>query len=183
MVDMDGVLADVYEQFIEWEFRDSGIRLHREDLYGKMEDEAFPSCHQHVCSAGFFRTVPVISGAVEGLKQLNERYRVLVVSSATEFPDSLVEKEQWLIEHFPFISWQQMIFCGSKESIRGNIMIDDHRKNLDPFPGKKILFTQPHNIYVPDAAYHRVFSWEEIGKLLLPVHPDREDLPADDPHI
>ncbi len=166
LVDMDGVLADVYAQFTEMGYRDSGIRLNKEALYGKLEEDAFPSFDAHVRSAGFFRTVPVMSGAIEGLKHLNDNYNVLIVSSATQFPDSLLDKEQWLNEHFPFISWQQMIFCGSKESIRGHIMIDDHPKNLDPFPGKKILFTQPHNIYVPDAAYHRVFSWEEIGKIL-----------------
>ena len=43
LVDMDGVLADVYSQFINFEYRDSGIRLNREEMYGKTEEEAFPS--------------------------------------------------------------------------------------------------------------------------------------------
>ncbi|MDR2921214.1 MAG: 5'(3')-deoxyribonucleotidase [Tannerella sp.] len=166
LVDMDGVLADVYTQFINWEYNDSGIKLNIEDLYGKIEADAFPSCDKHVRSVGFFRTVPLISDSVEGLKYLNDKYKVLIVSSATEFPDSLVEKEKWLNEHFPFISWRQMIFCGSKESIQGDVMIDDHPKNLQTFSGQKILFTQPHNVYVQEESYHRVFGWKDILEIL-----------------
>lgn len=166
LVDMDGVLADVYGQFIALEYRDSGIRLKLEDLYGKLEEDAFPSFEKHVRSLGFFRTAPVIEDSVEGLKYLNDKYKVLIVSSATEFPDSLSEKLLWLNEHYPFISWEQMIFCGRKDSIKGDIMIDDHQKNLRAFEGKKILFTQPHNIYVQENAYQRVGGWRDIMEIL-----------------
>ena len=43
LVDMDGVLADVYGQFIKMEYRDSGIRLNWEDLCGKSEEEVVPA--------------------------------------------------------------------------------------------------------------------------------------------
>lgn len=104
LVDMDGVLADVYAQLIIFEYRDSGIKLNIENMYGKTELEAFPSFEKHVRSKGFFRTAPLIPGSIEGLKYLNEKYNVLIVSSATEFPQSLNEKEEWLSEHFPFIT-------------------------------------------------------------------------------
>lgn len=166
LVDMDGVLADVYSQFIEMEYQESGIRLKLEELYGKKEEDAFPSFEKHVRSKGFFKNAPLVSGSVEALKYLNEKYKVLIVSSATEFPDSLGEKQQWLNEHFPFISWEQMIFCGRKDSIKGDIMIDDHPKNLSNFEGKKIMFTQPHNRNVANDTYQRVFSWNDILKIL-----------------
>lgn len=166
LVDMDGVLADVYGQFIKMKYRDSGIRLNREDLCGKSEEEAFPSFNRHVREVGFFRTAPVMADSVEGLKLLNDKYNVLIVSSATEFPDSLIEKQQWLNEHFPFITWQQMIFCGRKDSIKGDIMIDDHLKNLRTFGGKKVLFTQPHNMSVKDKMYQRVTGWKDIMEIL-----------------
>lgn len=41
LVDMDGVLADVYAQLIIFEYRDSGIKLNIENMYGKTELEAF----------------------------------------------------------------------------------------------------------------------------------------------
>ena len=68
LVDMDGVLADVYSQFIAFEYRDSGVRLDREAMSGKTEEESFPSFDKHVRSSGFFRTAPVIANSIEGLK-------------------------------------------------------------------------------------------------------------------
>lgn len=118
-------------------------------------------------SEGFFRTAPVIDGSIEGLKYLNDKYNVLIVSSATEFPQSLTEKVDWLNEYYPFISWKQIILCGEKKSIRGNIMIDDHPKNLDFFEGgERIIFTQPHNTLIESDHYTRINSWKEIMNIL-----------------
>lgn len=166
LVDMDGVLADIYAQYIAWEYRDSGIQPKLEDSYGKAETEAFPLCSKHVRSLGFFRTAPVMPDSIGGLKFLNDRYKVLIVSSATEFPNSLIEKHEWLNEHYPFITWEQMIFCGRKDSIMGDMMIDDHPKNLSAFNGKRFLFTQPHNVYIQDDSYQRVSCWKDILNIL-----------------
>lgn len=165
LVDMDGVLADVYAQFINYAYRDTGVLLRMEDLAGKSETEAFPLFHRHVVMSGFFRTAPLVPDSVEGLRFLNERFRVLIVSSATEFPRSLAEKQAWLNEHFPFITWQQMIFCGSKDSISGDVMIDDHPKNLSNFAGQRIMFPQPHNNPQQVENCIRVSGWKEIMSL------------------
>ena len=60
-----------------------------------------------------------------------------------------------------------MVFCGSKEIIKADIMIDDHFKNLDHFDGETILFTQPHNKLNHNHKHKRVDSWDDIEKLLL----------------
>lgn len=166
LVDMDGVLADVYKQFIEFEYKDTGVRKDIKTLEGITEEEAFPKHDEHVRSVGFFRTAPVVQDSIEGLKYLNEKYRVLIVSSATEFPISMNEKHAWLQEHFPFISWQQMIFCGKKDAIKGDIMIDDHQKNLEYFDGRRIIFTQPQNALIMNESYERANTWKDIMKIL-----------------
>lgn len=165
-VDMDGVLADVYRQFIDMHFRDTGEQLDTKTIRGLKEREAFPLLEKHVHAAGFFENAPLIPGAKEALKQIHEQYKVFIVSAATEFPRSLQEKQSWLNRHFPFIPWQQMVFCGSKEIIRTDIMIDDHFKNLDAFQGKTYLFTQPHNENASSGRHLRVNSWEELVGLL-----------------
>jgi 5'-nucleotidase len=167
-VDMDGVLADVYTQFIKMHAAESGEILLLKNLDGLAEFQAFKYGSKHVRSENFFRTAPLMNKSQEILKKLNERYRVFIVSSATEFPNSLIEKQSWLNEHFPFIGWQQMVFCGSKEIIKADIMIDDHFKNLDHFDGQTILFTQPHNKLNHEHKHTRVNSWEEIEHILLP---------------
>lgn len=166
-VDMDGVLADVYSQFIKLHALDFGKTFSLEEVSGVPELHMFPNGRKHVDSPNFFRQAPVIADSQRVLAQINEKYKLFIVSAAMEFPNSLLEKQWWLNEHFPFIKWQQMVFCGSKEIIRADIMIDDHFKNLDFFTGETILFTQPHNRYAEIGVHKRVDTWQDIATLLL----------------
>ncbi len=166
-LDMDGVLADVYNHFIKMHFEETGESLTIEALEGKTELEAFPHIRKHVNSTGFFRDLKLIPGCQQYVEQLNQQYELFIVSAATEFPLSLSEKQIWLNKYFPFLTWRQMVFCGSKEIIRADIMIDDHFKNLDYFPGETILFTQPHNKFADAGRHRRVTHWEEVGQILL----------------
>ncbi len=166
-VDMDGVLADVYSLFVKMHSEEFGYDVTLEDSHGLAESAAFPGIYKYVNSKGFFRNVPLIEGCQECIVKLNEKYKLFIVSAATEFPSSLQDKQSWLNDHFPFITWRQMVFCGSKEIIKADIMIDDHFKNLDHFKGHTILFTQQHNISTHPGRHIRVQSWNEIGKLLL----------------
>ena len=167
IVDMDGVLADIYKQLIKLEFEESGLLIDVNDTIGKTENDAFPNCQKHVRQKGFFRNAPIMPSAIETLKQLNEFYEVFIVSSATVYPHSLKEKYYWMEEHFPFISWKQLVLCGTKTCIKGDIMIDDHFKNLDFFDGKTILFTQPHNSGKNEKTHERINGWNEVYSLLL----------------
>ena len=166
-VDMDGVMADVATQFLIWHERETGEQKKMEDVFGLNDFIAFPNARKWVFTEGFFRDIPVMPDSQRIMKALNVEYEVFIVSAATEFPQCLNEKHAWLGEHFPFISWQQMCFCGSKTIIRADIMIDDHFKNLDYFPGQTLLFTSTHNIYADNGRHHRVNNWLEIEKLLL----------------
>ncbi len=165
---MDGVLADVYTRFFELHERTYGEKLKVKDIIGLKEAEAFPDQLKWVNTPGFFRTVPVMPGSREGLRKLNEKYDVVVASMATEFPESLTDKQLWLSDHYSFIHWRQIIFCGSKELIKADIMIDDHFKNLDNFNGDTILFTQPHNMNINHTRHRRVDTWEEIEMIFFP---------------
>jgi len=166
-VDMDGVIADTYSQFIKMHAADFGKTFTPEEYNGRPEIEVFPKERAYVTSTGFFRNAPVMEDSQRILKQLNQRYQLFIVSAAMEFPKSLVEKHEWLDEHFPFITWQQIVFCGSKEIVKADIMIDDHFKNLNFFTGQTILFTQPHNIFADNGKHKRVATWLEIEQLLL----------------
>lgn len=166
-IDMDGVLADVTEQFFRYDELEFGKRKSLEDVLGKKELEAFPNSMKYIFSNGFFRNAPPIKDSKEILAELNKHYEVFIVSAATEFPQSLTEKQEWLQEHFPFIKWQQIVFCGLKTIIAADIMIDDHFKNLDHFNGITFLFSQPHNLHQDQGRHKRVQSWNEIAALLL----------------
>ncbi|MFT4094300.1 MAG: 5'(3')-deoxyribonucleotidase [Niabella sp.] len=165
-VDMDGVLANCFEQFVKYEQAETGIIKSVNDVLGKKEKEAFEHAEKYLYRPGFFRTLPVMEHSQDVLYKLNKKYEIFIVSSATEFPQSLTEKQEWLNEHFPFIHWKQMVFCGIKTMINADIMIDDHFKNLDHFKGKTILFNQPHNQLADEGRHIRVHNWKEIEQVL-----------------
>jgi 5'-nucleotidase len=167
LVDMDGVLVDIYSRFFELHEMETGQRLAVHDVAGLLEAEAFQNQRKWVSTPGFFRNLPVMPGSREVLRHLNDFYKIIVVSLATEFPYCLTDKQLWLQDNFPFIGWQQIVFCGDKNLIESEIMIDDHLKNLDCFKGETIMFTQPPNMLVKNTRHTRVDSWAEIEKLLL----------------
>ncbi|WP_335966872.1 5'(3')-deoxyribonucleotidase [Galbibacter sp. PAP.153] len=166
LIDMDGVLADTYLQFFRLEATVTGKQVLHNDIIGLAEGDAFPNYKKYIHNDGFFRDAPVIDDAVEVMEKLNKIYEIFIVSSAMEFPNSLREKYDWLQEHFPFLHWKQIILCGSKIPVQGDILIDDHFKNLNPFQGKTLLFTQPHNMG-RDNGHYRVDNWREIEGVLL----------------
>ncbi len=168
LVDMDGVLADVYHRFKELYRLETGKIISDDEITGKTEFEAFPNVYNWVTAPGFFRNLPLIEGSRQGLERLNHAYHVVVVSMATEYPHCLTDKQLWLEEHFPFLSWKQVVLCGDKSLIKGDLMIDDHLKNLDYFDGETLMFSQPHNVKTTGHRHRRVHSWKEIEDLLLP---------------
>jgi 5'-nucleotidase len=167
MVDMDGVLADVYSRFFELYEEETGLKKSKEEIIGIKEGEAFPELYRWVETPGFFRSMPVMQDSQRVLKLLNEKYEIVIVSMATEFPFCLTDKQLWLNDHFPFISWRQTVFCGNKNLVKADIMIDDHFKNLDKFEGETIMFIQPHNINSTGHPHKTVKSWCEIENILI----------------
>jgi len=165
-IDMDGVIADTAQQFLNWYEMKTGIKLTKEDIHGKTELEALPNqlAKQFVYEPGFFRGVPVMGGAKEAVIELMKHFDVYIVSAAMEFPQSLPEKYEWLREHFPFITWNNIIFCGDKSIIGTDFMIDDHVKNLDRCKGRPFLFSAGHNVHIEH--HTRVNDWSEAVALL-----------------
>jgi 5'(3')-deoxyribonucleotidase len=130
--------------------------------------KGFPEEHHdmvmdRLMSPGFFRHLPIMKDSVEVLSELNKKYEVFIVSAATEFPHSLKDKLDWLLEYFPYFTWRQLVLCGDKRMIQGDHMIDDHPRNLVHFPGMKYLFDTPHNITVTD--YQRLHNWKEAADI------------------
>lgn len=166
---MDGVLADTETQYITWYNNSYGTKISYDELVGKPEGDGFPdrtAVGKFLLTPGFFRSLPVMPGAIEAVRELMKNFEIFIVSAAMEFPQSLSEKQGWLCQHFPFISWSNVVFCGDKSIIQADYMIDDHQKNLAKFKGTSILFNAAHNTLI--TGYQRVRSWKEVVELLKP---------------
>jgi 5'(3')-deoxyribonucleotidase len=168
-IDMDEVLADPIHKFIQLYNRDYQIPMDLKQEPGKeffhhLPQEINRKWFEYINEKGFFRDLPIIDGAVEAVKKLQENNEVYIVSAAMEFRNSLEDKFDWLEEHFPFISWKNIMFCGEK-IVNVDVLIDDRAKNFVGFNGRKLLFTSPHNLFITD--YERVNNWEEVLAKLL----------------
>lgn len=169
IIDMDDVMANATGQFIDYYEKEFGVRVTRDSLNHKEEGLGFPGNHEAVNSfpfrPGFFIGMQPNDNSQEVVRELNKKYELFVVSSAVQFPQSLGEKLDWLNLHFPFLTWQQLVFCGSKAVVYGDYMIDDLPHNLEKFNGEKFMFTAPHNMQFNH--FQRLNNWREVGDKFL----------------
>jgi 5'(3')-deoxyribonucleotidase len=168
-IDMDEVIADTIDKFIEVYRKDHNTEILLEEMSGKEFHEMLPdtlnqSWRTYVNEPGFFRDLKVMPGAQQVVKELCRKYDVYIVSAAMEFRHSLIDKYDWIEEHFPFIDWKHIVFCGFK-IVDVQIMIDDRIRNFAGFNGRPILFSSPHNHFVTE--YERVNTWGEVADKLL----------------
>jgi 5'(3')-deoxyribonucleotidase len=168
-IDMDEVIADTIEKFVQLYKQEHNLDFDLAQLKGKEFFELLPiellkKNREYINATGFFRDIPVIADSQQVVKELCEKYDVYIVSAAMEFKNSLIDKYDWLEEHFPFIPWTNIIFCGHK-IVKVDIIIDDRIRNFVDFDGRKLLYTSPHNLMIHD--FERVDNWQQIaGKLL-----------------
>ncbi|CAN5770012.1 5'-3'-deoxyribonucleotidase [soil metagenome] len=169
-IDMDETIADAIQKVRSLYEKEVGRRFSDEELHGKTLREVFPPEHrdklkEYLHSAGFFRDLHVLPDSQEVIYALTKKYEVYITSAAMEFRTCFTDKFDWLAEHFPFIPWQNIVFCGDKSIIRADFLIDDHARHFKGFGGQGILFTSPHNVH--ETGYPRVNNWREVAAMFL----------------
>jgi len=170
IIDMDEVIADPMGQMISWYNSEYGLPVDFKLMEAGSWVKGFPAQHQamireRLFEEGFFRNLPVMDDSREVLEEMNKRYEIFIVSAAVEFPNSLKDKVEWLMDNFPFFSWRQIVLCGDKRMVYGDHMIDDHARNLEHFNGNKYLYSSPHNVTV--TGYQRINNWKEAAGIFL----------------
>jgi len=163
-IDMDEVLANTNARFSEWYERYTGIKITEEQLFEKGQKiyhyVGHPELRNQLHIKGFFKDLPLMPDSQEVVKWLSEYYEIFIVTAAMEFRNSMEDKYDWLEKYFPFISFKNVVFCGRKDMIIADYLIDDHVKNLTNFTGKGILYHAPHNL--DNTEFTRVKNWKEI---------------------
>ncbi|MCL4116123.1 UNVERIFIED_CONTAM: hypothetical protein GTU68_047804 [Idotea baltica] len=167
---MDEVIADTYGAHIDIYNQEFDGNLTTKTCMGNEVWKMVPEAHQdsvrkHATRRGFFRNLRPIEHSIEVLSKINEVHELYIASAAMQFPNSLEEKSDWLNEHFPFIPWQNIILCGHKHILKGDVLIDDRSYNLENFDGRGLQFTSPHNINT--VGFERVNTWIEVAEKLL----------------
>jgi 5'-nucleotidase len=181
LVDMDGVLADFEEPnnaIIRAHFPDITPIVDRRDFYFKDTYEAYEGVNDIIYTetrrAGFFRSLPLVDGALEGWQQVLELgYTPRVCSSPLEDHETCeAEKVDWLEENFVpvFGAWvvDTAIFNRDKSGYDAFAMIDDRPtlRNFDKAVWQHIVFSRSYNRAVETEL--RLENWHDpaLGGLL-----------------
>jgi len=123
---------------------------------------------------GFFADLDPIEGSREALLELSRRHDVYIASAAMEIPFSFDAKYKWLQKNFAFIPSSRIVFCGDKNIINADVLVDDRSRHFEQFRGTGILFTAPHN--TGETAHLRADNWNDVLRIL----EGRQSQPADE---
>jgi len=172
-VDMDEVIADALSRHLSLYNRATGGSLTAELIREIGLEAAIPPQHRAIFERlphqdGFFDDLGVIAGSQRALQILLQHFDVFITSAAMEVPGSFDAKFRWLREHFSFIPTSNIVFCGDKEIIDADYLIDDRSRHFARFRGTGILFTAPHN--ADERGYLRANNWNEVLGILMKSH-------------
>ena len=178
--DMDEVIADSLTRHLSLYNQASGENVTPELIREKGLKASIAAKHRHLFDRlphedGFFEDLGVIPNSQHALQLLSSEYDVFITSAAMEVPNSFNAKFRWLQKHFPFIPTSNIVFCGDKEIVDADYLIDDRSRHFAGFRGTGILFTAPHNAREP--ARLRAESWDEVVAILM----KRQSAPAIQP--
>ena len=182
LVDSDGVLADFDRRVIttmQSDFPEIPVLQTRQN---HIIANDYPSHKELVDSisrkAGFFATLPLIEGAVEGWKRIMELgYEPRVCTGLlAENPTIREDKRRWLEEHFvPEFGYgvvDRLVITSKKHVETGVALIDDNPevKTFGVAAWQQIVFDKPYNQH---SLLPRLHGWSDIslGQLL---HDSRE---------
>lgn len=177
LVDMDGPLADFdgyfYEQCIErgWTLdatcETQTARYMSDHVVSKAERKL---SRKMVEETDWFRTLPVVPGAIEGINELARHADVWICTKPLEANVTCRdEKAEWVRIHLGAKWEQRLIIAPNKSLVRGSILLDDA-----PFPEwfsvaewQPVIFPYPYNgIGSPWADLPR-WTWGDSVETLL----------------
>lgn len=172
-VDMDGILNRFWEPYVQYynQIYQDKKKLGANDLVdysvarclGLTDTMADRLDLSIMSKQEFWLNIPVYNGAIEVMERLCERFDVYVLSTPwSGYKDCIRDKMMWMESKFPFFNTKNMIFTHHKSLLRGDVIVDDHPKNLQLFQGKTVTITYPYNKDVK--VDFRSTSWHDIGK-------------------
>jgi 5'(3')-deoxyribonucleotidase len=164
-IDMDHVMADTGAYLCQWLNERFGLDLSDESfktLRDTLEGEPRQAMMDHVADGELMRHLPLMEGCQDVIGRLSKRHGVVICTAAMEYPKTIAPKIDWLNEHFPDLDPKCFVFCGYKQVMGTDYLIDDSPKHFPGFSGTPVLYDAPHNRDVTE--YDRVASWSEIAE-------------------
>ena len=173
MIDMDGVIENMCEVWIEYLNEQYGTNVQPDDIKEWDMTKAFPSIdsqkiYEPLRDENLWKRVTPLPGAVETIRRIIEDGHKVVIVTASHQDTVSMKLNNVLFKYFPYLSMNDVIIASQKQLIRGDVLIDDAPHNLEGGRYIKLLFDAPHNRqYHADANnMTRVHNWDDIYKII-----------------
>ena len=172
LFDADDTVENLSDCWIAMLNERYGTSVMPEDVHGWDISLAFPTLTKEqvfgvLHDDELWRRITPIPGSVEVLQKLYDEGHQLYMVTASSYHTCKTKVER-LLELFPFLDWEHIIFACNKQMVRGDVLIDDAPHNLVGGEYAKILFDRPHNRSFDHVAHDalRVNTWEEIDQVI-----------------
>jgi len=132
--DLDGVLADFNKGLL------NAASVHQSSPFRISEEKDIDDLI--LKTPNFYENLPVITGAIEAVKEMMELYEVYFLSTPMwGDPRSYSAKRVWLETHFGEAAKKRLILTHRKDLIIGDYLVDDRLKHgASEFSGVHIHF-------------------------------------------
>lgn len=166
LMDLDSVVVDMVPKWFTTFNAEYGEHL---DPYNydewdlrKLVQGPCKSCIYDILDRdGFFRDMPFIDGAEEGMRELVKVSDLVIATSALDNPNAARDKMLWVRENLPFVKKGNIMIGIRKDLLHGDVMVDDSPGNLRKTLARhKVVLDYPYNRKVKDA--ERVYNWTEL---------------------
>jgi len=117
----------------------------------------------------FWRTLTPRPLSIEYAKRLiDDGHEVSVVTAQLAAYQTIPAKIDWLLKHYPFFKWDDVIITSKKQKVSGDVLIDDGIHNLEGGKYFKILFDCPNNrsYNAKQNGMTRVYSLKEAYEVI-----------------
>ncbi len=174
LVDMDGVLAKFEPRLVSiWQQRYPAELLipyeqrRRWDIIEDNPADYRDRLLEIFTAVGYYRTLDVVEGSQAALAELKQQGHHVTICTAPMpgIGSSLMEKHDWVIEHFGATLAKNMITTVDKTMIKGDILIDN-KPEIKGFYKKPhwehIVYDHPYNRHITGQRRITWDNWKEI---------------------
>ena len=170
LCDMDDVLLDLIPHWIKSLNSTYGTSISAEDITEWDIAKCIPSLTKEqifsiVMQPSFWETIPSAKNGqwfVHSL--LTEGHRVKIVTASHY--DVMPSKIRRFLQLYPWLTWEDITVARDKQSIKGDVLIDDAPHNLVGGEYEKILMNKPHNRKF-DSSSHCIHRIDDLAETFL----------------
>lgn len=166
LVEFDGGLLKQWRELYPDEFyvpleKRTTFHPHK-DYPEHLQEKIHKLCH----SKGFIKNLPPVPGGMEAIREMLERGHDVrfCTSHLFEYDYCVLEKYQWIDEHFGPEFIDRIILTRDKTLIRGDLLIDDKPEisGIMQPTWEHILYDRPHNRQIQNRRRLTWTNWRDI---------------------